>query len=81
MKFAFTRENLSPKDQTLQRIFEILPGLTSWTLLLGMSFLSIFHPVTAAVLIIAFYLFWLLRLIYMTILKPLIWRVHCFQVP
>jgi hypothetical protein len=51
----------------LERCFEILPGATSWTILLGMCVLSFWKPVTAAVVVIAFDLYWLLRLFYMTL--------------
>ena len=67
MKFSYTKQNLSANEARQQRILEILPGLTSWFILLGMIFLSILKPILAAIFIIAFYFFWLLRLLYMTI--------------
>ncbi|MFC1570215.1 glycosyltransferase [Candidatus Omnitrophota bacterium] len=67
MKFDFTGNNLTGLDAKLQRVFEILPGLTSWTIILGMSFLAIFKPFVAAIIIIAFYLYWLLKLLYLTL--------------
>ena len=67
MGFRFSGSGLVGKDKTLQRVFEIIPGLTSWTIILGMFFLAVFKPLIAAVIIIAFYLYWLLRLLYITI--------------
>lgn len=67
MPFEFSKRNLSPEDARRQRLLEILPGLTSWGILLGMTALSFFRPMTAAVIIIAFDFYWLLRLLYMTI--------------
>jgi len=67
MRFSYSKENLSGPDAKLQRLFEIVPGLTSWTILIGMVALSIFHPFTAAIITISFYLCWLLRLLYMTL--------------
>ncbi|MDP2652832.1 MAG: glycosyltransferase family 2 protein [Candidatus Omnitrophota bacterium] len=67
MTFAYSRRNLSGRQAALQRALEILPGLTSWMILVGMTILSISWPLTAAILIIAFDFYWFLRLIYMTI--------------
>ena len=55
---------MPPRAQRWQRIFEVLPGLTSWTVLLGLTVLSLLWPLAAAVVIIAFYCYWLLRLLY-----------------
>lgn len=67
MQFNFSKENLKPSQAKWQRRLEILPGLASWTTLLGMVFLAIFYPFTAAIITIAFYLCWLLRLLYLTL--------------
>ena len=67
MKFNFSGNGLSGKDRLLQRFFEILPGATSWTVLIGMTTLALTKPLYAAVIIIAFYFYWLLRLLYMTL--------------
>jgi hypothetical protein len=67
MKFKFSRQDLSPKEQTLERVFEILPGAISWLILAGLVVLAFCKPVYAAIFIIAFDLFWLMRLLYMTI--------------
>src|SRR5208283_1815854 len=67
MKFHYSKEDLKPRQAKLQRILEILPGACSWSVLLGLIFLSIFFPVSAAILIVAFYLSWIMRLSYSTI--------------
>jgi len=67
MEFKFSGNGLSGKDRVLQRFFEILPGATSWTVLIGMTALALTKPLFAAVIIIAFYFYWLLRLLYMTL--------------
>ena len=67
MKFRFSKYQLQGREKILQRFLEILPGATSWTILLGMLFLSLWKPVVAAVWIIAFDLYWFLRLLYMTL--------------
>ena len=38
----YSKENLKPRQAILQRALEILPGACSWSLLLGLIFLSIF---------------------------------------
>ncbi|MBI3999940.1 MAG: hypothetical protein HY351_04925, partial [Candidatus Omnitrophica bacterium] len=67
MRFEFTRRNLKGREAFLERLFEILPGLASWTILLGISVVAFWNPILAAVLIIAFDFYWLLRLFYMTL--------------
>ena len=67
MKFRYSRQGLNKKEVLLQRFFEILPGLTSWTLILGLVALSIWAPLVAAIIVIAFMLAWVLRLFYFTI--------------
>jgi len=67
MKFHYSKENLKPRQAKLQRLLEILPGACSWISLLGLIFLSVFFPFTAAILIVAFYLQWILRILYSTI--------------
>ena len=67
MKFHYSKENLPLRQERLQRFLEILPGATTWSVLLGLVFLSIFFPISAAILIVAFYLSWILRILYSTI--------------
>lgn len=66
MNFEFSRQNLTASERQWQRFLEILPGATSWTILLGMFFISFWKPLLGAVLIISFDFYWLLRLIYVT---------------
>jgi len=67
MNFEFSGHNLTGREKFLQRLFEILPGLVSWSIILGMLGLSFLKPIIAAVIIIAFDLYWFLKLIYLTI--------------
>ncbi len=67
MRFHYSKENLRGPSKQLQRALEIIPGLTSWCILIGMVLTSIFFPFTGAIIIICFYLWWLLRLLYMTL--------------
>ena len=65
--FVFSRTGLTGRERILERTFEILPGLTSWTILLGMIVLGFLKPLVAAVFVIAIDFYWLLRLFYLTI--------------
>jgi len=67
MKFHYSKENLENGQARLQRSLEILPGACSWSVLLGLIFLSFFFPFSAAILIVAFYLSWIMRILYSTI--------------
>ncbi len=65
--FHFSRRALSGSGRIFERALEILPGLTSWSVLIGLTLLSVFQPVTAAIIIIIFEFYWLLRLFYLTL--------------
>lgn len=67
MDFKYSRHTMSDKEKKCQRLLEILPGALSWTIIIGICVLSIARPLAAAVIMIAFLLYWLLRLIYMNI--------------
>jgi len=67
MRYSYSKNNLTPEDNVLQRVFEILPGLTSWMIIVGLTALSFTKPLAAAIFIIAFDFYWFLRLSYMTI--------------
>ena len=53
--------DLSGRDRRLYRILEVLPGLFSWTTLIGVLLLSIYAPFIAAYFIIAFSVYWVLK--------------------
>jgi hypothetical protein len=53
------------KERFLYRLLEIFPGLLSWGTLISAFFLSAFAPIAAAIFIILFDLFWLLKIGYL----------------
>ena len=55
-------------ETRLQRIFEIIPGAIVWFTFIFFVLLSIFNPLLAALLIIAYDLYWVMRAAYLTIL-------------
>jgi hypothetical protein len=65
MDFKYTRHGLEGRERVLERILEIVPGALSWFILIGMTVLSFTRPIVAAVLIIAFILYWLFRMLHM----------------
>ena len=66
--FRYSRHGLSSSEERrLQRFLEIVPGTLSWTVLIGLVGLCVTAPMVAAALIIAFYLYWLLRVFYLTV--------------
>lgn len=67
MMFRYSAAGLRGRDRVLQRVFSVLPGLTSWSILIGMVALAFWKPLLAATLVIAFNLYWLLRLLFMTV--------------
>lgn len=68
MTFAYSRARLGRKGEVFQRFFEVLPGATSWFLVLGLLALSFWMPLVASIFVIAFLFAWVLRLFYLTFL-------------
>ena len=77
--FIFSPHNLKGREKILQRFFEILPGAASWTILLGIVFMTFWKPILAAILIIAFDFYWLLRLFYATLFLVLAYLRLSFE--
>jgi len=65
--FHYSRHKLTGAERWRERFFEILPGFSSWSILIGLVALSFFQPVLAALIIILFDFYWLLRLFYLTL--------------
>ena len=67
MKFSYSRRHLIPRERILERALEILPAALSWSLLISFVTVCLLAPVAGVVAIIFFDLYWLFRLIYLTI--------------
>ena len=65
--FEYSRISLHQRAKRLSRIFEILPALLSWGIVLGMLILTVLDPVLSALVVVAFVLSWLLRMMYTNI--------------
>ncbi|MDP1845373.1 MAG: glycosyltransferase family 2 protein [Candidatus Moranbacteria bacterium] len=55
-----------PRERRWQRFFEVIPGIITWTTLLGMFAFSFLIPIWVAVFIIAFDIYWLYRTVYIS---------------
>lgn len=67
--------DLAGNDRILYRILEILPGFLSWSTLLVLLVLSYFQPVGVAYFVIAFDVYWLLRVAYLAIHLIVAYRI------
>ncbi len=64
--FVYSKYAVTASERRMERFFEVFPGLCSWTVLAGMTVLTFVNPLLAAILIIIFDFYWVLRLFYMT---------------
>ncbi|HAT73782.1 MAG: hypothetical protein US30_C0004G0120 [Candidatus Moranbacteria bacterium GW2011_GWF2_36_839] len=53
-----------PKKRRVQRILEVIPGILTWTTLIGMFVFSFLLPVYVAIFIIVFDIYWIYRTIF-----------------
>lgn len=56
-----------PAKRRAQRAIEMIPGLMTWTTLLGMVVFSFFLPVWAAIFVIVFDIYWIHKALYISI--------------
>ncbi len=61
-------------DERLRRFFEIVPGFLTWATLLGLTAVSVIRPLWAAIFIICFDLYWVIRVGYFTTLLIFAYR-------
>lgn len=67
MDFKYSRHGIEGREKRLERFLEVFPGALSWAIIIGICALSVVKPLATAVFMIAFLLYWLLRIIYMNI--------------
>ena len=51
-------------DHLLRRSLEALPGLLIWSTLVGLTLLAFLAPTAVALTLIAYYLYWVIRAVY-----------------
>jgi hypothetical protein len=68
MSFTFTRGLGTGKVSGLERFLECVPAALSWLIIIGLLALTVFQPVLAALLVIAFVFSWLVRMLYSNVL-------------
>jgi hypothetical protein len=54
------------KGRKIQRTLEMIPGVLTWTTLLGMFVFSFFLPIWVAIFVIVFDIYWIFRTIFIT---------------
>jgi hypothetical protein len=62
------------RDERLKRFFEIVPGFLTWATLLVLTALAVIRPLWAAIFIISFDLYWVIRVGYFTTLLVFAYR-------
>ena len=66
--FTFPDPKTTEQGKRLvQRAIEMIPGLLTWTTLLGMLALSFFLPVWAAILVVVFDIYWIHKAFYISL--------------
>lgn len=63
-----------PQQRRIQRSLEIVPGILTWTTLVGMFALSFLVPVWMAVFILMFDIYWIFRTIFITYFSIIAYR-------
>jgi hypothetical protein len=66
-EFVYSRAALHRRAKGLSRLFEILPAVVSWSTILGMLAVTVVDPVLAALIMVAFVLSWLIRMLHTNI--------------
>lgn len=65
---------LSGKDKLIYRTLEILPGFLSWSTIIGVILLSWLAPVFAAIFIITFDIYWLIKTVFLSLHLSANWK-------
>src|SRR5688572_5853937 len=67
MSFHFPNpKTTDPKKRPVQRALEMIPGLLTWSTILGMLFFSFFLPFWAAIAVIVFDIYWIHKALYIS---------------
>lgn len=56
-----------PKKRRVQRFFEVIPGLMTWTTLIGIVVFSFFTPIWAAIFVVIFDIYWIHKALYISL--------------
>lgn len=73
--FDFSHHTKGLSQYVSQRFWGAVPGFLSWSILISVIALSFFRPLHGALFVIALNIFWLFRIIYMTIFLILAYAV------
>jgi hypothetical protein len=67
-------KTVEPKERRVQRTLEVIPGILTWTTLIGMIAFSFLLPIWVAVFIIMFDIYWIYRTIFITYYSVVAYR-------
>ncbi len=67
MSFAYTPWPEDKRARRLQRLLDMLPGLVSWSIILGLAAVSLFAPIYGAVALVAFLYYYVFRISYVAV--------------
>ncbi|MCX5678652.1 MAG: glycosyltransferase family 2 protein [Candidatus Omnitrophica bacterium] len=62
------------RDRFYRRLFEIIPGLLTWTTILGLFIFAFIKPLWVAIFVITFDLYWVIRMTYLSMLLLFAYR-------
>ena len=66
--------DLTGSDRILYRFLEIMPGVLSWGTIFLVIFMSWYNPVIAALFIIVFDIYWVIKTIYLSVHLRISWK-------
>jgi hypothetical protein len=67
VRYRYSHCNLTGGTRFLQLLLEVVPGALSWSILIGLTAISLMRPFLGSLLIVAFLVYWVLRLVYMNL--------------
>ncbi len=71
MSFAYTPWPAERRARLLQRFFDMLPGMISWSIILGLALVSLLSPIVGSVLLVAFLYYYVFRVSYVALFLTL----------
>lgn len=67
MSFTYTPWPADQRSRSLQRFFDMLPGMISWAIILGLAAVSLLSPIIGSVLLVAFLYYYVFRVSYVAV--------------
>ncbi len=71
MTFSYTPWPAGRRARFVQRFLDMLPGLTSWTIIVGLAATSLLSPIVGSVMLVAFLYYYVFRISYVGVFLAL----------